>query len=138
MIEYLGFTGRADGMTPEQHTKLETILRLAAVQRAWICLHNDGEGSDQAFAKLAQSVGLEVETTSSDLRPMPRNRELASTVDLLLATPPTDKPVKGSGSWATIQYALKYGKKVMAIIPNGKVHELEGWPCEELKKLSSP
>lgn len=118
---YFGFTGRADGMTPEQSTKLLERLEFHDFNEHWIALHNDGEGSDQAFAQMVKNLGIRVETTPSDLRPMPRNRELARRVEVLFAAPPTEAFVKHSGTWATIKYAVKAGASVTVITPQGNL-----------------
>lgn len=121
MSKYLGFTGRASEMTVCQSQALLTTL--AGYNPAeWVCLHNNGEGADQVFAKVAAELGFTVEMTPDDLRPMPRNRHLVAQVDALVAVTPTIEPVKkGSGTWETVKYARKAGKPVTILAPNDEL-----------------
>lgn len=52
--------------------------------------------------------------------PMARNRAIAKECDVLIACPPTKEELrKGSGTWATIRYGRKYGKRVVMVFPDG-------------------
>jgi hypothetical protein len=72
---------------------------------------------------LCHRRGIELWKTDSSLRPMPRNRQLASLCDVLIGAPPTEHLLKrGSGTWETIKYGFKYGKEVIVVTPSGAVH----------------
>jgi len=118
---YVGFTGRAQGITPEQTAKLCSLL-LGFI--GWHGLHNDGEGSDQVFSKIASDMGLLVDITPGDISPMRRNRYLVAHSDAMIAIPPTDNVLrKGSGTWETIKYMWKAGKPVHIILSDGRVYQ---------------
>jgi hypothetical protein len=117
---YVGFSGRAQGITPEQTAKLCSLLLQEFT--GWHGLHNDGEGSAQVFGKIASSMGFMVDTTPSDISPMRRNRYLVAQSDALVAIPPCDQIVKkGSGTWETIKYMWKAGKPVHIILSDGRI-----------------
>lgn len=120
-VVYLGFTGRSAGLTVEQTQTLRELLA-AHDRSSCVALHNDGEGADQEFARLAAELGFRVQTTRPDLKPMPRNRELANLCSKLFAAPPTDYLLKkGSGSWETIKYVWKRDKHAFIILSDGKL-----------------
>ena len=50
-----------------------------------------------------------------------RNHDIVDAVDILFATPKTNGEVIRSGTWATIRYARKQGKKVVLIRPDGTI-----------------
>ena len=50
-----------------------------------------------------------------------RNRNIVDAAELLLACPNGPEQRKGSGTWATIRYAMAKGKPVVIFWPNGKV-----------------
>jgi hypothetical protein len=53
-----------------------------------------------------------------------RNRAIVDNTDELVATPSGPKRHRGSGTWYTIDYALKQNKKVNLIHPNGEIEVL--------------
>lgn len=118
---FLGFTGRASGLSPFQKNSLRTLLDLHDRGRC-VTVHNDGPGADQEFAALAHELGFSVQTTDASLTPMPRNRALVARCDKLFAAPPTDHLLKkGSGSWECIKYAAKASKPFYIILSTGEL-----------------
>lgn len=119
----VAFTGRRDGLTEEQKNGLREFL-FTLGSRHYVFVHNDGEGSDQVFKNLCTELGHEVAENhiDSDVGAMARNRSLVRSCTLLLATPPTDDILKkGSGTWETIKYGWKYGKKVGVFQSDGRL-----------------
>jgi hypothetical protein len=54
--------------------------------------------------------------------PLVRNRVIVDETDILLATPHRPERVR-SGTWSTIRYALKLGRRVLICHPDGSVDE---------------
>lgn len=120
-VVYLGFTGRASSLTDAQRKTLRELLS-AHNSSSCIALHNEGEGADQEFAALAKELGFRVRTTSPELKPMPRNRELVGLSAKLFACPPTDHLLDhGSGTWETVKYMWKANKPVFIVLSDGSV-----------------
>lgn len=127
----IGFTGCRHGLTERQKEKLEELLGNLTKGCRALCFHNDGQGADQVFEEMANSLGLTVSVTPDDLRPMPRNRHLVKTVDMLLACPPTDEILKkGSGTWETIKYMWKKPGNVIIVLSDGSIKRTK----EEFKR----
>ncbi len=131
----IGFTGTRNGMTPAQRERVHSLLWEWKDASA---LHGDCVGADADFHRLA--VYLDMPTlcrpcTFTSMRantgareiaeptnPMARNREIAKQCDVLIGCPPNGVELKkGSGTWATIRYGVKYGKPVHVVYPDGTV-----------------
>jgi hypothetical protein len=52
-----------------------------------------------------------------------RNHEIVDMVDYMIALPNSKKEKKRSGTWATIRYARKLGRKLTIIYPDGTCGE---------------
>jgi hypothetical protein len=52
-----------------------------------------------------------------------RDRDIVDETDCLIATPKTDTDT-GGGTWYTVNYAVKQGKRVFLIKPNGRMEVL--------------
>lgn len=119
----VGFTGRANNFTTQQHlTLMSTIRLITTLDRQAIFGCNCGKGADEWLERHCMFLGINMWHTDDRLKPMPRNRELARRSDILLAAPPTDHILKkGSGSWETVKYAWKYGKATFIALPNGSL-----------------
>ncbi len=117
---YVGFTGRAAGITRAQVSTLRKLLQeLDPVE--WKGLHNNGEGSDQTFSEICIELGFSYELTP-EATPMQRNRLLVARASRLIAVPPSDSIVKkGSGTWETIKYMWRTRKPVHIILSDGRV-----------------
>lgn len=136
----VGFTGTRNGMTPEQKQAVRVLLREFRTAGALddLAIHGDCIGADADFDTRARGIGWDVACrpcTYANMRaytgayeiapptsPMARNREIAKQCDVLIGCPPNDVELKrGSGTWATIRYGVKYGKPVHVVYPDGRV-----------------
>ena len=140
MLKRVGFTGTQAGMTRQQRIELDGYLRgLRVVHTLSEFHHGDCIGADSNFhsylvARLLkwQAYDLifihppEDESkrawcySKNIFAPRPyleRNRDIVDAVDILIATPRQQYEVVRSGTWATIRYARKMGRKVRIIWP---------------------
>ena len=140
----LAVTGTRFGATEAQHAQLEHVVKqLAAWARQQGLVpagqHGDCVGVDAQFDALCQAEGMTTacwpclaapelragtgaEPLGEPVRPMQRNRELAKACDVMLACPPNFERIKkGSGTWATIGFARREGKRTIVIFPDGSV-----------------
>ena len=86
-----------------------------------IVIHPPEDSRRRAFCstkKCPEDVVIEVRAPKPFI---PRNHDIVDECELLLATPDTEHPRMRSGTWATIRYALKQGKRVRIILPSGLV-----------------
>jgi len=129
----IGFTGTRKGLTEQQKTQLTIIMR---------CLHDhdfhhgDCIGADAEAHRIAERAGKCIiihppvdkkyrayctVTLGHYVPPdkyIARNHAIVDASDKIIACP--DGPERShSGTWATIRYAQKTGKKVMIIYPWG-------------------
>lgn len=139
----LGFTGTRDGTTIEQHQALSHWIRAATVPEFHhgCCIGCDSEAFDivNTYAKDARVVAhmptirslvcATAEDFSDETRePLPylvRNRAIVDACDVLLACPKGPEEQR-SGTWSTVRYARKQGKRVVVFWPDGEVTEEEG------------
>jgi hypothetical protein len=120
-------------MTKEQHAAVIEILRL---ERPSLVRHGDAIGADSDFHKIAQNLGIPIVIHPSTLieqrafskgaikefaplPPLERNRIIVDSSDFIIAAPGETHEVLRSGTWATIRYAKRRGKKLYIIYPNG-------------------
>lgn len=136
MVKALGFTGTREGMTGDQYDTLEDKLRqLRSVSKYKEAHHGDCVGADEQFHKLAseQEYYMVIHPPEKEDyrafceadRPLKtkdyitRNHNIVRMTNVLIATPKTWKEEQRSGTWATIRYAMKIGKPVLIIFPDG-------------------
>jgi hypothetical protein len=53
-----------------------------------------------------------------------RNKDIVNETDVLIATPKEDKEIVRSGTWSTVRYARKKGKRIIIIYPDGMVSDV--------------
>ena len=137
----IGFTGTQHGMTPKQ---LEVVDRLLKRCHNW-ATERDGHiethsgdciGADTDFFHLIpDSIYIKtfghipnINTKRSfceynyEFTPLPyldRNKKIVEHCDILIATPAQDTEQLRSGTWSTIRYAKKTGKRLKIIFQNG-------------------
>lgn len=133
----IGFTGTRNGMTAAQTARVRFLLVARAGPKV-TALHGDCVGADADFHRLASAAGMDIvcrpctydalrahtgaREVAAPTNPMARNREIARQCDVLIGCPPNDTELeRGSGTWATIRYGVKYGKRVHVVYPDGKV-----------------
>lgn len=131
----IGFTGTRKGMTDVQKTVFEAyILPMTEFH------HGSCQGADVEAARIVRKTfrlpvpkivvhpgpaGPWREESGIDnifLSPKPfltRNRDIVNACDELIACPKGMEEEKTGGTWYTIRYARKVGKKVTIIYPDG-------------------
>jgi hypothetical protein len=139
MIE-IGYTGTRQGMTIEQHAALCKIMlcyHKTAGEFRWH--HGLCVGGDKECHRLAKIFDFKVrghppnnskhvaEFTDLDSIAPPkdyldRNHDIVDETYILIATPKEMQEILRSGTWATMRYAKKQGKKVVRIDPLGNTH----------------
>lgn len=132
----MGITGTQSGITPKQRKIVEKILALPKIKEIH---HGDCIGADTNIHEIYKNVNngkIIIHPPDNDKkrayndgdtihRPYPyltRNRHIVNESNVLLACPKECEETVRSGTWATIRYARKLGRKVYIIYPNGK-HE---------------
>jgi hypothetical protein len=135
----IGFTGTRHGMTDAQK---DSFFKMIGDLKPLYFLHGDCIGADDDAAHLVslndpETVivalpGPEKEMRafnqcSDEVRPVKthfaRNRDIVDETDLLIATPQQDAHQPKGGTWYTVDYALKKGKRVVMIWPDGTVDQ---------------
>lgn len=143
----LGFTGTRRGMTRAQQATLERYL-LEASPDSHVLHHGDGGNSDCQAATLAREHGWYIvghpashprdRERSHPLRcffpcdevrplapPLVRNEHVVAEIDRLIAAAATFVEEIRSGTWHTVRAAVRQGKPVWIIWPDGR---MEPWP----------
>jgi hypothetical protein len=136
----IGFTGTRTGMNSKQRADVSALLKGLVPFEAH---HGCCVGADADFHRLVVDLGCDVvghppTNTSSMMsdrliyegaranqyRELPakpyldRNHDIVDACDLLIATPATRVEKLRSGTWATIRYARRCGKKLAIIFPS--------------------
>jgi hypothetical protein len=133
----IGFTGTRQGMTDEQ--KLMVMDMLTQLEPAQV-FHGDCTGADADFDYICKGLGIIREiypgTDSYGLSPtraycdaeiqhpslpyLVRDKIIAEKgVDGLMACPKSVHEERRSGTWATVRYARKLGRRVWILYPGG-------------------
>ncbi|NJN63546.1 MAG: hypothetical protein HC882_00835 [Acidobacteria bacterium] len=130
-VKILGFTGTRIGMTSLQQNTLRDAL--VGVK---ILVHGNCIGADDQANQIAMDLGIVREIYPSNIPgrrehrsllgalvhapspPLVRNKRIVKRCDLLFAAPRGPETVR-SGTWATIRYARKVGKRILVVMPNG-------------------
>jgi len=131
----IGFTGTHLGMNDRQLSKLDSMLRALSAPGAIDEFHHgDCIGADEQFHQAVNDPEKTfIHPPRNDyrrawcyskhiLKPKPyieRDHDIVDSTDVLIATPKTALEVLRSGTWATVRYAIKRGKKVIMIYPRG-------------------
>ena len=131
----IGFTGTKKGVTRDQHERFKlTLSKYNGVLHHGDCIGADDEAHSLAlFLKMPIVIhppnncksrafcGLQFPNkmvTMVDPKPyLNRNHDIVDACDILIATPKQHEEVLRSGTWATIRYARKTGKKIIIIGP---------------------
>lgn len=138
-----GFTGTQRGMTDAQKRALEDQL----VQRGIGKLrHGDCKGGDEEADAIAKNLFVRpllhppadptkrafcVTPPASIAETKPyreRNQDIVNGCTILFAAPRLDREELRSGTWMTIRYAGRVGRRTVIIWPDGTLLELPtGW-----------
>ena len=127
-----GFTGTRNGLTHSQKEKLFNILNNDKNNIEEVH-HGDCIGADKYFHNLCNSLSSSIKiiihpskrnifrafcNSENILQPkdyLSINKDIVYSCDILIACPESYIEVLRSGTWSTIRYARKIGKKVMII-----------------------
>ncbi len=131
----VGFTGTRDALADAQMIAL--VDWIAANPMHGACLGADATAALQVKAKYGRQVQVIAhpghlphltsqpaiavsQVTYSPENTLRRNRRIVDVCDLLLACPKGPEEQR-SGTWSTIRYARKVGRRVTIIWPDGSV-----------------
>jgi hypothetical protein len=124
----IGFTGTRVGMSGKQKKELKKLLMGASEFH-----HGDCVGADAEADQIARELGVRIfihPPEIKDLRaycyqpadvmfnPRPyldRNKDIVNSTDFLIGAPSTDNEQMRSGTWSTIRYGRKVGKRVVIL-----------------------
>jgi hypothetical protein len=131
-MSYIGFTGTREGMTDEQKA---TVSRLLTELEPKHARHGDCVGSDADFHALVRETKAKVIIHPPDKdadragcigdqilpeKPyLTRNRDIVDNCTVLIATPDGAQEKQRSGTWSTIRYGRKVGRRVIVVAPDG-------------------
>lgn len=122
-----GFTGTQSGMSDLQKRRVTKLLQASFIEAVH---HGDCIGADSDFHKIASLFELNIvmhPPINSSKRAfcggnvlaskeyLERNNDIVAACDVLIAAPKTEKEELRSGTWATIRYARKLGKRVIIV-----------------------
>ena len=133
----VGFTGTQRGLTDYQIKVLQGLLALLAGVEFH---HGDCIGADSKAHSLARAAGMVIvihppknptkrawrrgdrETEAKDY--LVRNRAIVDETDWLLACPGEGKEQLRSGTWSTVRWARRAGKRITIILPEADHEEV--------------
>ena len=133
----VGFSGTRKGMTSAQQDFMRHRMMVGAEQAKIIgCVHGGCIGSDVDFHFIALAARLRIECYPSNVAdtqgycpradvtyeasdPVERDHIIVDQSNILMATPRGYKEELRSGTWLTIRYAMKQGKPVWVVWPDG-------------------
>ena len=133
----IGFTGTQKGMTRKQMRQVRKALKMLqkrAEPSEAEFHHGDCEGADEQAHHLALGMRMKIVIHPPrvinkrafckgwyERRPVkeyiPRNHDIVDETWVLIATPKEHREVTRSGTWATVRYAKKKGRKVLIFWP---------------------
>lgn len=137
----IGVTGTRQGLSAAQVlvvTRALVWFKQMLPREAHFLHHGDAKGVDVQVAELARGFGYSVLCYPSDHKdrahfpfndwtapvkpPLDRNRDIVHASSLLLAFPAqADEQFRGSGTWAAIRYARKWGScDMLVVFPDGR------------------
>ena len=133
-MTYLGFTGSRCGMTEAQKSTVAALLLELAPRQA---RHGDAVGSDAQFHAMVRTTPAVVivhpanepryrancaaDKELPEKPPLARNKDIVDNCTVLIATPDSAVEKLRSGTWSTIRYARKQGRRVLIVTPDGSV-----------------
>jgi len=141
-MKKIGFTGTRKGMTIPQESSFTDYLLKYPISEFH---HGDCIGSDlEAHNLVKKSFGCDIIIHPPENKKfrafcydkksfrqkelevknyIKRNHNIVDNCDILIATPDTKYQELRSGTWSTIRYGIKKGKKVIIINPDGEIRE---------------
>jgi hypothetical protein len=138
MITRVGFTGTRRGMTGEQKIHFAWVLSAYEAEGGIQEFHHgDCVGADSEAHDIVSEVlpnariyihppldsryraNRQGYVVRNPLHYLDRNRNIVDASDVLIATPGEETEQLRSGTWSTVRYARKQGKRVFVIYPSG-------------------
>lgn len=133
MTVQVGFTGSQKGMTPAQRVRLYALLGELGTTDLH---HGDCIGADHQAHLLAgvqDVIRLHVHPPKVKAKRafcfgyamydpkdyLVRNRHIVDATEVLIAAPAEMTEQMRGGTWMTVRYARKQGKRVIIILPDG-------------------
>ena len=126
----VGFTGTQHGMSLWQQEQLRNLLLEPTFTEFY---HGDCIGADNQAHTIALSSGLQIVVhpptddrkrafvAEGELLPqypyLERNKHIVEACDLLIAAPKTLEEIVRSGTWSTVRYARRIGRKYIILEP---------------------
>jgi len=133
-LKYVGFTGTRKGLTEPQRDALFTII---LDEDPSLVFHGDCIGADKEFNDICKALGVrrlclpcnlsgqraysDAELYQPPKAPLARNHDIVRLSHVMIACPGESSEVLRSGTWATIRYARTAGKRLIIILPDGKL-----------------
>ena len=125
----IGFTGTRKGISDDQREAVTELLQSLSPSEAH---HGDCIGADAEFHTLCLELNIPIvihppnsdkarafcdgAADTRDPKPhLDRNHDIVDACDILIACPDSPIERRRSGTWATIRYARKTGKRVEVI-----------------------
>lgn len=136
----VGFTGTRAGLTTEQSLAFRRALPAEITWfRHGCCVGADEDavrivnaldprpsifGAPSNIGNLTSEFALDAcdDTTGEFSDPLDRNRDIVNGCDLLIACPRGPEE-RRSGTWSTVRYARKQGKRIVIVWPDGSTTE---------------
>lgn len=137
---HIGFTGTQDGTTKEQFTSLCKLMNALTALDKDVVFHNgDCVGADEESAMYAKLLNWKIhlhpplsnakrvfldqfsEWVEVPLNYLERNKNIVKQSQALIATPKSKETLR-SGTWSTVRYARKLGKRIYIIYPSGEIN----------------
>jgi hypothetical protein len=139
----VGFTGTHRGMSEEQHRRVGHFLIEMLEAEGDQFHHGDCIGADAQAAKMADDLGYVLhsypasvdkvyraeflpigfmcrQAVEHEVKPaLERNHDIVDACDILLAAPSHAGVRPRSGTWATIRYAAKVGRRIVLVDRHG-------------------
>lgn len=131
----VGFTGTREGMTNKQSATFRDLVLWCKILHHGSCV-----GADAQAHEIARFIGVIINVhppinkeflahcNDADFvfapKPyMERNRDIVNAVPCLIATPKEQSEVSKGGTWQTVRYARKQGKRIIIIWPDGSTKD---------------
>lgn len=142
MTDPVGVTGTQEGLTKEQFTAAEFLIKFLNISTLH---HGDCIGADEQLDNIARNVGLNrsIHPPKNDSKRaychlnhegmfnkftlfpekeyLDRNHDIVDDSELILAFPKGFSEELRSGTWATVRYAIKQGRLVLVVFPDGSM-----------------
>lgn len=142
-MSVIGFSGTRRGLTGPQSDTLRSVLKQQGEAVSYS--HGQAIGADAEFARTVRGLypfafivahpctlasqrdrTAPADTVLTAKPPLLRNKDIVAACDLLIACPAGMEETLRSGTWSTIRWARKAGKRVIIVWPDGTQSEEAG------------